>query len=227
MELRTLKNSPQTFPEVPKQKKKLTSSVTSYTRMWWECLKIWGPTNWWECVKIWGPTNWWECLKIWDQLTGENVLKYGDQLVRMSQNMRPTGENVWKYGDQLVRMYWNVGTNWWECLKIWDQLVRMYWNVGTNWWECLEIWDQLLRMSENMRPTGENVSKYGTDWFQGVTHATKKINIPCFLCFVFPEFDVVVVVFSPRTLEAQHHNIPHLLLQQQEEDWQVCCEKPK
>jgi len=85
-------------------------------------------------------------------------------------------------------------------------------------------------MSLNMRPTGENVSKYGTDWFQGVTHATKKTNIPCFLCFVFPEFVVfVVVVFSPRTLEAQHHNIHHLLLQQQqqEEDWQVCCEKPK
>jgi hypothetical protein len=78
-------------------------------------------------------------------------------------------------------------------------------------------------MSENMRPTGENVSKYGTNWFQAVTRATKKTNIPRFLCFVF---SVVVVVFSPRSLEAQNHNIHHLLLVVVE-DWQVCCEKPK
>ncbi len=83
---------------------------------------------------------------------------------------------------------------------------------------------------QNMRSTGENVSKHGTNWFQAVTRATKKTNIPRFLCFVFSVVVVVVVVvvFSPRTLEAQNHNTHHLLLLLLLlEDWQVCCEKPK
>jgi hypothetical protein len=56
MELRTLKNSPQTFPEVPKQKKKLTSSQSQVTPACGENVSKYG-----------------------DQPTGENVLKYGDR----------------------------------------------------------------------------------------------------------------------------------------------------